>query len=92
MPISIVDVGHGNCTVVESHGIVMVIDAGPGSWLLAYLRQEGIGKLASVLVSHADDDHLRGLLGLLVAETFTIGEVHLNTDSVKKTKVWDNLV
>lgn len=90
--VAILDVGHGNSTVlVDSQGVV-VIDAGRRSALLAFLRQQGITRIDVVLVSHADEDHIGGLVALLASGEITIGRVRLNTDSAKDSMVWNDLL
>ena len=90
--LAILDVGHGNCAVlVDAKGIV-VIDAGPGSGLLEFLAEQKIDCVNVVLLSHADKDHVSGLLALLAAKTVTIKRIYLNTDSLKTSQLWDDLL
>ncbi len=42
--LSILDEGHGNSAVLVDTDGVVVIDVGPGSALMEFLRQEGIEK------------------------------------------------
>jgi beta-lactamase superfamily II metal-dependent hydrolase len=92
--LSILDVGHGNTTVLEDEHGVVVIDAGPGSSLLEFLKQEGIGRVDVLLISHADKDHIEGLLALVTCEEFEIGRVRLNTDPRvgREGKLWKTLL
>jgi beta-lactamase superfamily II metal-dependent hydrolase len=90
--LSIVDVGHGNCAVLVDTNGVLVIDAGPGSSLLEFLKQEGIAKVDVVLISHADKDHIEGLIGLIAAEEFAIDRVRINSDALKPSALWDDLL
>jgi competence protein ComEC len=69
---------------------VIVIDAGPGTPLLEYLRQEGITHVDALLISHADQDHIKGVISLLESK-ITIDVVRLNTDSKKDTDLWKDL-
>lgn len=88
----IVDVGHGNCAVLtDQHGDVVVIDAGLRSGLLEFLNYHGVGRIRTVYLSHADEDHVGGLVGVLASGTVSIGRVILNGDASKGTKVWDDL-
>ncbi len=89
--LAILDVGHGNCFVLQDTHGVTVIDAGPRSHLLEYLNQEGIRRIETILVSHADVDHIGGLIALLDPETIEVGKICLNPDAVKRTKVWEGL-
>lgn len=88
----LLDVGHGNCTLVRNQGVSVVIDTGPGSALLEFLIEQKIETINTVLISHADQDHISGLIALLASETVRIGMVRLNTDSAKTSKAWDDLL
>ena len=56
--VSVLDVGHGNCAVVLDDRTV-VVDAGPGATLLEFLQNEGVTEVEVVLISHADEDHIK---------------------------------
>jgi len=90
--LAILDVGHGNCAVLIDTNGVVVIDTGPGSSLLEYLTERGIKIVDVVLISHADQDHIGGLIQLLASKVFCIKRVLLNTDSEKDSAVWDDLL
>ena len=90
--LTILDVGHGSCAVLIESGRTVVFDAGPKSGLLEFLRENGITTVDLVLISHADQDHIRGVLGILAAKTIRIGTIRLNTDSEKGSRVWDDLL
>lgn len=89
--IDVLDVGHGNSTVVSSNNQHLIVDAGPGPHLLEYLRSEGIAEIDTVVLSHADSDHIRGLVALLGAR-IKINRVLLNSDSIKRSQIWLTLV
>jgi competence protein ComEC len=92
--ISILDVGHGNSAVLIDDKAV-IIDAGPGSALLEFVTQEGITSIDTVLISHADKDHvegLEGLIGLVSSEKLKINKIRINSDSTKLTKLWEDLL
>lgn len=86
----ILDVGHGNSAVLVDDNGAVVIDAGPGTALLEFLIQEGIPKIDVLLISHADRDHIRGVISLLESQMIR-GSVYLNTDSLKGTDIWDDM-
>ncbi len=90
--VAILDVGHGNCCVVSDSGETSVIDTGLGTSLLEFLTEQGITRLGFVLLSHADQDHISGLLQLLASREVEIDRVRLNTDAAKQSKLWKNLV
>jgi beta-lactamase superfamily II metal-dependent hydrolase len=90
--IVVLDVGHGSCAVLTDGAAATVIDAGQGSVLMEFLLQEGITTIKSVVLSHADHDHIGGLIAIFSSGLFTVEKIHLNSDSVKATKAWDSLL
>jgi beta-lactamase superfamily II metal-dependent hydrolase len=90
--IVLLDVGHGNCAIVRDNANIAVIDTGRGSCLLEFLAEQQIAKIDTVLISHADQDHISGLIALLASGTVQIGSVRLNPDALKTSKIWDDLL
>ena len=90
---TVLDVGHGNCCIISSINgeHVIVVDTGPGVGVLEYLLQEGIDRVNSVVLSHADADHISGLISLLNTGTFQIDEVIANSDALKRSEKWSDL-
>jgi competence protein ComEC len=88
----VLDVGHGNCAILFNTKGTVVIDAGPGSSLLEFLTENNIQKIDAILISHADKDHIEGVGTLLAANIFEIGLVKLNSDALKESELWDDLV
>jgi beta-lactamase superfamily II metal-dependent hydrolase len=89
--LAILDVGHGNAAILRTDDWVAVIDAGPGNSLVQYLVEQGVTRIDEVLISHADEDHLAGLVGVLSSGQFSLGRVRLNSDAVKDSKIWMDL-
>ncbi|MFN7981142.1 MAG: hypothetical protein U0Q11_04740 [Vicinamibacterales bacterium] len=90
--ISILDVGHGNSAVVMAPGWVAIIDAGPGGALLSFLREQDITVVDEFLISHADEDHIGGLIALLASGEFFVKRVRLNSDAHKDSDIWNDLL
>lgn len=88
----ILDVGHGNSAVITAPKGTIVIDAGPQNGLLEFLTEQNIRRINSVLISHADQDHISGLVQLLSERDIQIDSVYLNTDSLQGSAIWDDLV
>ena len=67
------DVGQGDCSVIFSkEGNCFVIDCGSTSEynvgekrLIPFLKYHGVGKVDAVFVTHADADHMNGVVELL---------------------------
>jgi beta-lactamase superfamily II metal-dependent hydrolase len=89
--LAILDVGHGNCAVITARGKTIVIDTGTGSALLEFLMQAEVRKVDFVVITHADEDHIGGLIGLLSSQVVKVGCVCANPDAIKDTKVWKDL-
>lgn len=91
--IAILDVGHGNSAVIRDGEETIVIDCGAKSaGLLEFLDQEGIKKIDKLFISHADQDHIGGLVGVISTGEFIISEIFLNSDGTKGSDVWNDLV
>lgn len=58
-----IDIGQGDCTLVESQNQYMLIDAGPddcGTKIQKYLLDNGVSKLDYLVLTHPDSDHIGG--------------------------------
>lgn len=88
----VLDVGHGSCSVVRQGSMTLVIDAGPGSTLLEFLEQQKITELDCLLISHADKDHIAGVIAVLATGTVRVRRVILNSDASKRTDTWETML
>ena len=64
----VLDVGQGQSVLIKADGHYMLIDGGgrdASSFVVSYLKQQGVGKLDCAAVSHYDEDHMAGLIGVL---------------------------
>ncbi len=80
--VALLDVGQGLTMVFETQNSVTVYDTGPRygngfstaeAVLLPYLRRRGISKIDTLVVSHADNDHIGGLG--IVREAFEVDRI-----------------
>ena len=70
LSVTFLDVGQGNAVLVEQSGAYMLIDGGNrdySSFVVSYLKEQGVEELAYVIASHYDADHLNGVVGALHA-------------------------
>lgn len=70
MAVHFVDVGQGDCVVVESHGRYMLIDTGEadmGQRVLNYLNNLGVEKLDYCIATHPHSDHI-GSMGKVLED------------------------
>lgn len=66
--VHVLDVGQGLSVLVESQGHSMLYDGGDrekSSFVVSYLKQQGITSLDYMIASHYDADHINGLVGAL---------------------------
>jgi len=69
--ITVLDVGQGQCIILQSEGRTAMVDCGGASGKLAadkaagYLSTMGITKLDALIISHYDNDHAGGVPYLL---------------------------
>jgi len=87
----ILAVGQGSSSVLVDTKGVTIIDAGPGSALLEFLRDKHIPVIDVLILTHSDKDHVGGVMALLTSKKVEVKNVYLNTDSIKGTKTWDDL-
>ena len=62
LSVTFLDVGQGNAVLVEQGGAYMLIDGGNrdySSFVVSYLKEQGVEELAYVIASHYDADHSR---------------------------------
>ncbi|UGY90773.1 ComEC/Rec2 family competence protein [Streptomyces gobiensis] len=89
LDITILDVGHGNAAVVRDGTRCAVVDATPGDVVLTELERVGIERIEHLVISHADNDHAGGSLGLLLDDTRTLGVIWFNADGQKNSRTWE---
>src|ERR1700722_17755352 len=90
--LTVLDVGHGSCAILAEAGRIVVFDAGPKSGLLEFLLQHQIDKIDLLMISHADSDHIEGLISILGTNAIAVKMVRLNTDSLKGSDLWADLI
>jgi competence protein ComEC len=74
--LDMLDVGEGLATVIRTRQHTLVFDTGPrfsprfdtgSAVVLPFLRQNGIGRIDVMIISHGDNDHIGGARSLLEA-------------------------
>lgn len=76
--------------MIEFEGDAAVIDSPRRDALLSFLLDSGISRISTLLVSHADMDHISGILVLLQDERWSIDSVFVNPEQCRATEVWDS--
>ena len=68
LTVHFLDVGQADCALLECDGEYILIDGGnveDSSLVVSYLQKQGVEELAAVICSHAHEDHVGGLPGVL---------------------------
>lgn len=74
--VTFLNVGQGDCAIVEWKDTVIMVDAGPAydTVVKPYLEQRGIRRIDLVILSHPDWDHMEGLTKLATDSDYVIKE------------------
>lgn len=78
MRVTFLDVGKGDCILIEKDGAYVLIDAGYADTaedVIAFLRDRGVETLEAMVITHYDKDHVGGASA--VAEAFTVKQLYL---------------
>jgi competence protein ComEC len=77
-----IDVGQADCALLECGGEYILIDGGnigDSSLVVSYLQKAGVTELAAVFCTHAHEDHVGGLPGVLAV--YPTAAVYAPTDT-----------
>lgn len=88
--LTILDVGHGNSAVLRDDDGTVVIDGGRRQTLLQFLKNCKITEIDVVLVSHADADHIGGIIEVLLDPSIHIRKLYVNPDPMRRKGTWDD--
>lgn len=82
------DVGQGDCAVIEWNKNVFLVDAGPEyeNVIKPYLMQRGIWTIDGVILSHADSDHMEGVSLLSDDKDFVIKRLWVADEKVQENE------
>lgn len=68
LKVSFINVGQGDCTLIQDNGSAMLIDTGPkeavGS-IEAILNDNGLSTIDTMVLTHPDADHIQGAINLI---------------------------
>ncbi len=75
-----IDVGQADCALIAYGAFYMLIDGGnreDSQLVVSYLEQQGVDSLTAVVCTHAHEDHVGGLAGVLAV--YPVQEVYAPT-------------
>jgi beta-lactamase superfamily II metal-dependent hydrolase len=82
LTVAFLDVGQGDATLIrDGNGFDILVDGGrkgAGEYLLDYMREVGVDDLEVVLATHADSDHIGGLIAVIEADDIPVESVFYN--------------
>ena len=80
--IAFIDVGQGDATLIRNGaGFDILIDGGrksAGEEIIDYLHRVGVDDLEIVIATHADSDHIGGLIAVLESDLIPVESVYFN--------------
>jgi competence protein ComEC len=95
LTVAFIDVGQGDSAWIrDANGFDILIDGGKssaGSTVLAFLRERGVDDIDVMVASHADADHIGGLINVLHDNDIPVREVYYN-GYPGSTLTWLNFV
>lgn len=92
MTVHFLDVGQGLSILVECSDEYLIYDGGgrdTSSYVVAYLKEQGVTNLKYLISSHYDEDHLAGLIGCLNA--FNVENV-IGADYIPDTDLYTSFM
>ncbi len=85
------DVGHGSSVFLHDGAVTTVIDCKESTLLIEFLLSRNIQEISQVVISHADADHIDGILALIQSDYVRLGTVFVNPDASKESETWTDL-
>ncbi len=87
-----IDVGQGDCTLLESDGKFVLIDAGEVEYadtVCGYLKENNVSTIEYVIATHPHSDHCGGLTKVL--NTFECKNF-ITTETTQRTEIWKSVL
>lgn len=95
LQVSFINVGQGDAALIQDgNGFDILIDGGKtvaGPTVVAYLREHAVDNIDIMIASHADTDHIGGLINVLEADDIPVKQVIYNGYE-GSTVTWTNFV
>ncbi len=76
--VTVIDVGKGDCILLQSDGAAVLIDTGYESTagdVVSHLRDQGVSSLDAMIITHYDRDHIEGIRP--IGEAVSVGTIYL---------------
>lgn len=92
LSVHFIDVGQGDCSLLESDGVYVLIDAGEKDYeeaVCKYLRDRGVKTIDYVIATHPHSDHCGSLTKVI--NTFSCKNF-ITTQTDQQTQTWINVL
>ena len=86
----VLDVGHGNSAIAVGDEYALIVDAAPSAAVVQAVEKFGIERVDTILISHRDRDHARGVVTLLARRELEIGTIFIGADAAKNPAAPDS--
>ncbi len=76
--VSCIDVGKGDCILLQTKTYTLLLDTGyeqTADRVITYLKENGVSRIDTMVITHFDKDHEGGAAGILSA--FSVGKIYL---------------
>ncbi|WP_189765539.1 ComEC/Rec2 family competence protein [Streptomyces xanthochromogenes] len=88
----ILNVGHGNCSFIYDGPSGVVVDVPAVVPLLEAMDRVGASTVDHLILSHADNDHIKGAAALMAHDEVTVKALWANPDSTKLSEAFIDLL
>ncbi|WP_368860005.1 ComEC/Rec2 family competence protein [Streptomyces capoamus] len=89
---AILNVGHGNCSLIYDGTSGVVVDVPAVEPLLQEMATVGAQVVEHLILSHADNDHIKGAAALMAHDEVTVKTLWANPDSTKFSEAFLDLL
>jgi len=80
--VSFIDVGQGDATLIrDGAGVDILVDGGnksAGEFVIEHMQSAGVDDLEMIIATHADRDHIGGLITILESDDVLVESVYFN--------------
>jgi beta-lactamase superfamily II metal-dependent hydrolase len=94
--VSFIDVGQGDAALLhDPAGCNVLIDGGrpsAGPTVVSYLNTQGVSQIDAMIATHADSDHIGGLIDVLQAGDISVTQVLYNGRGDASSSTWNSFV
>ncbi|MEV0987129.1 MBL fold metallo-hydrolase [Streptomyces sp. NPDC049949] len=88
----VLNVGHGNCSFIHDGSTSVVVDVPNALPLLGAMASSDADVIEHLILSHADNDHIKGAAALMAHSEVVVKSLWVNPDSTKLSDAFLDLL